>query len=184
MRIPFKLAAVLGMLAALTVFNATAATDLKIGVVSMAKLLSQSPQAQAASKEMQQKFDSRRKELLVQQDKIKNLQNQINRNGTVMSAAQLQDLQSQLDSLQQDFNRKQSDFMDDFNAQRNEELSRLQRDILKAVQEYAQAQKYNLIIGEGVFYADSTVDVTDRVLGQLQKDFQSQSAQPAGSGGH
>jgi Skp family chaperone for outer membrane proteins len=48
--------------------------------------------------------------------------------------------------------------------------------VLKAVQEFAQSQKYNLIVGDGVFYKDNSVDVTDQVLAQMQKDFKAESA--------
>lgn len=150
-----------------------AAAETRVGVVNMARLLQQSPQAQSASKMMEKKFDSRRKELMTEQNKIKDLQDKINKNGAVMSSSQLQDMQGQLNDLQRDFNRKQSDYLDDVNAQRNEELGKLQHDIVQAVQTFAKVKKYNLIIGEGVFYADDTVDVTDAVLAQLQKDFQS-----------
>lgn len=154
----------------------SSAADLHIGVVNMARLLQQSPQAQAASKRIEKKFDSRRKDLMSEQDKIKDLQDQINKNGAVMSSSQLQDKQGQLDDLQRDFNRKQSDYLDDLNTERNQELGKLQHDIVAAVQVFAKSKKYNLIIGEGVFYADDTVDVTDQVLTQLQKDFQSRDS--------
>jgi outer membrane protein len=150
--------------------------ELRVGVVSMARLLQQSPQAEAAQKDMAKKFGGRQKELLAEQDKIKNLQDKINKNGAVMSSSQLQDLQSQLDDLQRDFNRKQSDYLDDVNEQRNEELGKLQHVIVEAVQAFAKQNKYNLIIGEGVFYADGTVDVTDQVLAQLQKNFQAKGS--------
>lgn len=153
-----------------------AAAETRVGVVNMARLLQQSPQAQSASKKMEKKFDTRRKDLMAEQDKIKNLQDKINKNGAVMSSSQLQDMQSQLDDLQRDFNRKQSDYLDDVNAQRNEELGKLQHDIIEAVQIFAKQKKYNLIIGEGVFYADDTVDVTDQVLAELQKEFQSKDS--------
>ncbi len=182
MKITPKLFIMLAAFAALLYVGEVYAAETKIGVVNMAKLLQQAPQAQEATKVMHDKFDNRSKALQAEQDKIKNLQDQINRNGAIMSAAQLQSLQNQLDSLQQDFNRKQVDFQDDVNAQRNEELGKLQQAILKAVQEFAKAQKYNLIIGEGVFYADGTVDVTDKVLDQLQKDFQTRQHK-SGSGG-
>ena len=152
------------------------AADLKIGVVDMSSLLQKSPQAQSASQEMAKKFDSRKKDLVSEQDKIKNLQDTLNKNGAVMSASQLQDSQAQLDELQRDFSRKQSDYMDDVNMERNAALSRLQQQVLKAVQEFAQAQKYNLIVGDGVFYKDNTVDVTDQVLAQMQKDYKAESA--------
>ena len=152
------------------------AADIKIGVVDMPSLLQKSPQAQSASQEMAKKFDSRKKDLMAQQDKIKSLQDQLNKNGAVMSASQLQDSQTQLDELQRDFTRKQSDYLDDVNMERNSVLSRLQQEVLKAVQEFAQSQKYNLIVGDGVFYKDNSVDVTDQVLVQMQKDFKAESA--------
>ncbi|MGA9852382.1 MAG: OmpH family outer membrane protein [Gammaproteobacteria bacterium] len=182
MKISFRLSIALIVLAAALYTGGAMAVDVKIGVVDMAALLDKSPQAEAAKKEMHLKFDSRGKALQSEQDNIKNLQDQINRNGAVMSASQLQDLQNQLDNQQQDFSRKQSDYMADVNAQRNEELGKLQQVILKAVQEFAKNQRYNLIIGEGVFYADGTVDVTDQVLGQLQKDFKAPAGSSAGSG--
>jgi Skp family chaperone for outer membrane proteins len=64
---------------------------------------------------------------------------------------------------------------------RNAALSTLQQDALKAVQEFAQAQKYNVILGDSV-YADNSVDVTDQVLEQMKKDYQAASGN-AKSGG-
>lgn len=162
--------------AALAATAQAQAAEVKIGVVDMPSLLQKSPQAQSASQEMAKKFDSRKKDLMAEQDKIKNLQDQLNKNGAVMSASQLQEAQAQLDELQRDFSRKQSDYMDDVNMERNSALSRLQQEVLKAVQEFAQAQKYNLIVGDGVFYKDNSVDVTDQVLVQMQKDFKAESA--------
>lgn len=160
------------------------AAEVKIGVVDMATLLQKAPQAAAATAALHKRFDARNKALQDEQNKVKQLQDQINRNGAVMSASQLQGLQTQLDNLQQDLSQKQNDFSSDFNTQRNEELRGIQQAILKAVDEYAKSQKYNLIIGEGVFYADGTVDVTNQVLAQLQKDFKSGGGSaPLGGGG-
>ena len=174
-RKPLSIYAMLAAVALAVTVQAQAA-DIKIGVVDMPSLLQKSPQAQSASQEMAKKFDARKKDLMAEQDKIKSLQDQLSKNGAVMSATQLQDSQGQLDELQRDFSRKQSDYMDDVNMERNSALSRLQQEVLKAVQEFAQSQKFNLIIGDGVFYKDNTVDVTDQVLVQMQKDFKAESA--------
>lgn len=182
MKSVFKLAVLLTACLGILYTAHSQAAELKIGVVNMATLLQKSPQATAATRELHQKFDSRSKALQAEQDKIKKLQDQINRNGAVMSATQLQGLQSQLDNLQQDLSQKQSDFSSDFNTQRNDELRTIQQSILKAVDEYAKSHGYNLIIGEGVFYADGTVDITNQVLAQLQKDSKSRGNAPAGGG--
>jgi outer membrane protein len=160
-----------------------AAAEIRMGVVDRAILLQKSPQAEEATKIMHQKFDSRGNELTTQQNKIKDLQDQINRNGAVMSASQLQTLENQLDSLQQDFRRKQDDFQSDLNTQRNQELGDLQAAIDRAAQTFAKDHNYNLIIDKGVaYYADSTVDVTNQVLSQMQKDFNSQTSTPSKKG--
>jgi outer membrane protein len=165
-----RILAILLVACAAGIVTGAQAADLKVGVISMSSLLQKSPQAQNASSEITKKFDARKKDLIAEQDKIKNLQDQLNKNGATMTASQAQDAQSQLDELQRDFSRKSSDFQDDFNMARNAALSSLQQDVLKAVQEFAQAQKYNLILAEGVMYADNAVDVTDQVLAQMQKD--------------
>lgn len=157
------------------------AADLKIGVIDTAMLLQKSPQAQNAQAEMQKKFDVRRKDLVAEQDEIKSKQDQLSKNGATMSAAQMQDSQAQLDELQRDFSRKSGDFQDDYNMERNAQLSRLQQDVFKAAQEFAQSAKFNLIIAEGVVYKDSAVDVTDQVLAQMQKDYK--AASPAAAKG-
>lgn len=178
-----KLCLLMTVISAVMYTGTISAAELKIGVVDRQVLLQQSPQAKAAQVEMHQKFDSRGNELTAQQNKIKDLQDQINRNGAVMSASQLQTLENQLDSLQQDFRRKSDDFQADLNTQRNLELGNLQAAIDDAAQKYAKTQNYNLILDKGVaYYADSTVDITDQVLSQMQKDFNSQTKSPSNGG--
>ena len=147
------------------------AADLKIGAIDISVLLQKSPQALNAQSEMTKKFDARRKELAAEQDEIKTKQDTLSKNGATMTASQMQDAQSQLDELQRDFSRKSGDYQDDFNMERNAELSKLQQDVFKAAQEFAQSAKFNLIIAEGVVYKDAAVDVTDQVLAQMQKDY-------------
>ena len=155
---------------------AAAAADIKVGVINMGVLLQKSPQAQNATAEMTKKFDARKKDLIAEQDEIKNLQDNLSKNGATMTSSQVQDEQSRLDEKQRDFSRKSGDFQDDYNMERNAQLSKLQQDVMKATQEFAQAQKYSLILAEGVAYADNTVDVTDQVLAQMTKDYKAATA--------
>ncbi|MGE5624986.1 MAG: OmpH family outer membrane protein [Bacillota bacterium] len=151
------------------------AADIKIGFIDTSVLLKQSPQAQHATDEISKKFDNRRKDLMAEQDKLKNMQDQMTKNGAVMSQAQLQDLQSQFDELQRDFSRKSSDYQDDLNMEKTAQLSKLQQAVIKAVQEFAQAQKYNMVIADAALYHDNTVDVTQQVLAQMDKDYKAEN---------
>ena len=64
--------------------------------------------------------------------------------------------------------RKQAEVQDDFNARRNEEMSRLQRVLLEEVGTYAKAQNFDLVLGDGVLYATGGIDITNSILTALQ----------------
>jgi Skp family chaperone for outer membrane proteins len=57
---------------------------------------------------------------------------------------------------------------DDYNARQNEELSKLQKMLVEEVQTYAQAQKFDLVLAEGVIYTSPTLDITPQILAALQ----------------
>ena len=58
----------------------------------------------------------------------------------------------------------------------NEEYGLLQRAMLKQVQDYAEAQGYDLIVGDGVLYANSAANITDDVLRAVEANYQATSA--------
>ena len=48
--------------------------------------------------------------------------------------------------------------------------------MLKEVQDFAEAQGYDLIVGDGVLYVTSAVNITDDVLRAVEANFQATSA--------
>ena len=62
------------------------------------------------------------------------------------------------------------------NLRRNEELSMLQQSLLKEVQDYAQTTGYDLVIGDGVLYANSAVNITELVLRAMEANFEATGA--------
>ena len=62
------------------------------------------------------------------------------------------------------------------NLRRNEELGKLQREVLQKAQEYARAQKFDLLLADpNIIFASTAVDVTEAVLAILTP-----AAAPAG----
>jgi hypothetical protein len=59
-------------------------------------------------------------------------------------------------------------YQDDFNARQNEELSKLQKTLVEEVQNYAQGQKFDLVLADGVIFASPVLDITPQVLSGLQ----------------
>jgi outer membrane protein len=78
-----------------------------------------------------------------------------------------------------DFARKQSELQDDFNARKNEEMSRLQRILIEEVRTYAKAQGFDLVIADGVIYSTPTLDITPAILTALQSHAGKAGSAPA-----
>jgi outer membrane protein len=150
-------------------FSAPARAEPKIGVVNVAKLLDESPQARSAMQALQDEFAPRQKEILKQQDDLKSREDKAQRDGDVMGDTEKRNLDRELRDAQRELSRKQNEYVEDLNIRRNEELGRLQKSLMQEVEAFAKAQGFDLILGDGVLYAASAVDVTAQVLQRLEK---------------
>ena len=149
-------------------FSTSAGAEPKIGVVNVAKLLDESPQARSAMQALQDEFAPRQKDILKQQEDLKGREDKVQRDGDVMAEAERRNLERELRDAQRELSRKQNEYVEDLNIRRNEELGRLQRSLMQEVETFAKAQGYDLIIGDGVLYATGAVDVTAQVLQRLE----------------
>jgi outer membrane protein len=66
-----------------------------------------------------------------------------------------------------DAKRAQQEFSEDFNVRRNEELGKLQRRIVEAIRAIAKDQNYDLLLTDGVIYANDQIDITKQVQEKL-----------------
>jgi len=139
----------------------------KIGVVNVARLLQESPQAQAASQALESEFATRRRELETQQKDLKAREDKLQKDGAVMAAAERSSAEKSLREGQREFARKQNEFLEDLNVRRNEVLGQLQRTILQEVQTFAKGAGLDVVVSEAL-YASPSVDVTGQVLSALQ----------------
>jgi len=158
---------VAGLLAgALAVMPAQA--EIKIGVVNAARLLQESPQAKAVQDALRTEFAPKQRELAAQQATLKSKQEKYEKDAPTMSAEQRTRTEKELRDGNRDYSQKLNDFQEDANTRQNEELSRLQSAIVAEVQAYALSQKFDLVLTDGVVYANNSLDITAMVLAGLQ----------------
>src|SRR5512136_1979016 len=139
----------------------------KIGVVNVARLLQEAPQAQAASQSLENEFAARKRDLQNTERDLKAREDKLQKDGATMAEADRRNQEKALRDGQRDFARKQNEFMEDLNVRRNEALGQLQRTILAEVQTYAKSSGLDVVISEAL-YASPSVDVTNQVLTALQ----------------
>jgi outer membrane protein len=155
------------------------AADLKIGYVNYGQLIEAAPQAKTIADSIRNEFTPRQRDLQTQQQSLKTREDKLQKDGATMTEDQRAKAEKDLRDSYRDLQRKQSEVQDDFNARRNEELSRLQRTLIEEVRTYAKAQNFDLIVADGVIYANPTIDITPAILTALQSHAPKAPAAPA-----
>lgn len=161
----FALAILAGSLVVLPAF----ADDYKIGVVNAPKILEQSPQADAARKKLEKEFATRDRDLVAAQKSLKEAEDRFGKDGAIMSEAERTRLERDIVNKRRDLKRSTTEFQEDVNFRRNEEMGKIQQKIAEAIIALAEEQKFDIVMGTGVVYASKKVDITDAVIARLKK---------------
>jgi len=165
-----KVIAVIALLFSITL--PAVAQEVKIGVVNVPVLMEQAPQARVAMAALEEEFQPRQRAILAKQTEFKELSEKVQRDIAVMGETERRNAEKELRDLQREVTRLQTEFQEDLNLRRNEELGNLQRSLLKEVQDYAQAAGFDLVVGDGVLYASAGVNITENVLRAMEANFQ------------
>src|SRR5450631_4760052 len=177
--IPFLALGLCGLMMA-----APASAEIKMGVVNFQKLLEEAPQTKTAMQALENEFAPRRRELLTLQNDLKARDEKLQKEGAVMAEADRAKAEKTLRDQQREFSRKAGEFQDDASTRRNEEIGKVQRYLVTEIQGYATAQGYDLVLGDGVFYAKGPLDITANVLAVLAtKPASLPATAPAPAGG-
>jgi len=159
-----------GMLAA-----QAAAAEVKVGFVDVRKVMELAPQSEEARNGIEKEFAPRDRELLQQQKEVRSLEDRLVKNAAVLSEVERQRKETDIRASKRELRRAQDEFREDLNLRRSQELSKIQQTAREVIQKFAKAEKYDLIVSEGVIFAGKRVDITDKILERLRADFKSSS---------
>ncbi len=163
---------IVGLLFALA--NQNAMAQLKIGVVNPIKLMEQAPQVEDANTRLKQEFSPRERRLISAGQEIKNLEERLSKNRAVMSESAIRENIRKIRNKQINFARQQQEFQEDYNTRRQQELSQIQKLINQIIDGLVSTESYDLILSDGVIWANDKVDITDKVLRQLRQKHRSE----------
>ena len=146
------------------------AADIKLGFVSIAKILNSAPQAEAASKRLEQEFAPRQKGLVEAQKSLRKQEEKLSKDGAVMSESQRRSLENEIRNQARELKRTSDEFREDFNLRRNEELGKFQKQVLEVINSVAKEEGFDLVVNDSAtLYFSPQVDVTEKVLKRLTK---------------
>lgn len=148
-------------------FSAVAHANVKIGFVNAAKIMESAPQVDAANKRLEQEFAPKQRRITALRDELRRLDENLAKDGAIMSEDKRRDLERDIIAKRRELQRYQDEFREDYNIRRNEELDKLQKQIIEVIQRLARNERYDMILSDGVVWASDSVDITEKVLKQL-----------------
>lgn len=161
---PMPLLLLVGLL---LVSSQSFAEEIKIGFVDIPYLIDEAPQSKAASSRLETEFAPR-------QDLIKSQKARIDEISTQLENDALDDdervnLERELRKIERRVKRNEQEFREDLNIQKNQEFKQVRVSVLDAIASFARLHDYDLILSDGVLFANKRIDVTKQVLLELQQ---------------
>lgn len=161
--------ALLGTLA-LCLFAGGAMAQAKIGYVDFARLLDEAPQKETATQRLNKEFAPRDESLRKSQKELSQLDDDLRRNAGTMPETELRQKERDLRDRQREMKRVSDEFRDDLGFRKNEELGKLQQMIKEQVEKLGKEEQYDLVLFQGVVYASTKYDLTDKILERLRQN--------------
>ncbi len=154
----------------LMISGMASAHDLKIGVLNMHQIIQQSPQAMKFRNNLRNRFQPRAEKIKLAANKIKQEENKLYRDGSVMSAAQRQTLQQSINKDRRELQVQQENLNQDVQIAQRSAMQKFVAIVNKDVQQLAQQKQYDLIVlNTAVPFVKQQYDVTPQVLAMMKK---------------
>lgn len=157
-------------LAFLSVAHAQSTSPVKIGFVNIPKIMEESSQSKEAQKRLRSEFSDTRDELSQCSESLELLDKKLRNEGKEMSEDRRERMIETITRKRRECGEIQNELQGKFNKKRSEELQGLQKIISRIINEIAEEEKYELILGPPILYTSKQVDITDKVLKRLDKE--------------
>lgn len=139
----------------------------RIGFVDIPYLIQEAPQAVEAERRLEAEFTPRQEELAAERERLNALSAELIDINSDSSEADRLQLERQVRSLERRIKRSEQDFREELNIQKNNEFKQVRERVLDAIARFGREHDYDLIVSDGVLYANESIDVTERILGAL-----------------
>lgn len=167
---------IMSVLACFLVASVSIAEEIKLGVVNIAYVLKHAPQAADARKNLEAEFAPRETQILSLEKNLKTETEKLSKDGAIMSPAGRKQLERKILNLKRDIKRAKEEFTEDLNIRRNDELNKLQKVVNNAIVTLAEEDKFDVIFGDNVMYANKRSDITKKVLLTLAELFKNKKS--------
>ncbi len=142
----------------------------RIGFVDIPYLIDRAPQALEAEQRLETEFAPRQAELETQRAQLAELTARLADTSLELQEAEIALLDRETRGLERRVKRSEQDFREELNIQKNNEFKNVRILVLEAIAEFGKQQDYDLIVSDGVLFANKRIDVTERILESLVRE--------------
>ena len=141
---------------------------LRVGVVDMQAVISQSGKGQRARAQLEAERAAKQKQLDAMEEEVRKLQAELERQKSVLSPNALREREETIQRKIQEARRTADDWNRESQKREAELVGEIQREILQAITEFGKEKGYRIVLerAAGVWYvgerADLTKDIIDR----------------------
>jgi outer membrane protein len=149
--------------------NSVNAADVaKIGVANLQRVLETSNSGKFAQEEIKQQKDKMEQELKQKGGEIEEIRKQLERDSMVMSKEKREEKEREVRIKLNDFKSLQKRYRTQLQNLEKKLVNALLRDVSTVVEEIGKKEGYLLIINNtGVMYSPGSIDITDRLINEL-----------------
>lgn len=148
-----------------------AATTLsRIGFVDIPYLIDRAPQTLEAERRLESEFRPRQGELESQRAELAQLAARLGDSGLSLDDMERARLDRETRGLERRIERDEQDFREELSIQKNTEFKTVRVLVLEAIARFGKRGDYDLIVSDGVLYANERIDVTERILESLSRE--------------
>ena len=139
----------------------------RIGFVDIPYLIDRAPQALEAERRLEAEFRPRQAALEDQRSELATLAARLADSSRTIDDAERTRLDREVRGLERRIQRDEQDFREELSIQKNNEFKTVRILVLEAIARFGKRRDYDLIVSDGVLYANERIDVTERILESL-----------------
>lgn len=167
------LAAAAAFAAAMWVAGAAGAENIKIAVIDVNKILNESTAGVAAKKKIENRYEELKKRIDAKQEEAKKIKDEIDKQKILLGKEKLKEKEDALAARVSELRQMTQEGEKEMQTRQSEQT----REVLKLIEgqldKVVAAEKIDLVVDRtqgGVVYYAPALDITDRVLGMVNKE--------------
>ena len=152
--------------------SASAAAQIKVGVVNLQKTLEATAEIKQAEADLRAKYGPRQDELAQMQKDLAKMQQDYQTNQGKFNEAALAELGQRIQRKQVQFQRSQQSLQDDVNRERQDVLGRVGKNLQEVIKKMAAEKGFDLVIdSNSALYFKDAMDVSADVTAEYDKAY-------------